>query len=118
MRFLANKLAEHEMAVAHYYMKRGAYLAAVNRCQYVLEHYPTSPETKNALKVMAEAYENWVWKMRKSKPCGCLLKIFPMIKKNPRTNNAIHGGVIFKNEVIGHGIPPILTKAPLGEADA
>lgn len=84
MRFLANKLAEHEMAVAHYYMKRGAYLAAVNRCQYVLEHYPTSPETKNALKVMAEAYEKLGMENEKKQTLRVLAENFPNDQKEPK----------------------------------
>ena len=33
MRYLVNALASHEVHVARYYMKRGAYLAAANRAQ-------------------------------------------------------------------------------------
>ncbi|MEK7705121.1 MAG: outer membrane protein assembly factor BamD [Myxococcota bacterium] len=53
---LQNKLAAHEMAVADYYMKREAYLAAANRGQYLIEHYPQAPARIRALQVMIEAY--------------------------------------------------------------
>jgi outer membrane protein assembly factor BamD len=77
MRFLANKLAEHEMAVAYYYMKRGAYLAAINRCQYVLEQYPTSPEIKNALTVMTDAYGRLGMDEEKKQTMKVLAENFP-----------------------------------------
>ena len=39
MVFLRNRLADHENHVAEYYMKRGAYIAALNRAKYVMETY-------------------------------------------------------------------------------
>ncbi len=58
MTYLVNALAGHEMHVARYYMKRGAYLAAVNRCKFVLENYPESTSNEEALVVMISAYES------------------------------------------------------------
>src|SRR5438105_14092179 len=40
MRYLVNSLAANEVHVARYYIKRGAYVAAANRAQYAIEHYP------------------------------------------------------------------------------
>jgi outer membrane protein assembly factor BamD len=57
MTYLVNKLAEHELHVARYYMKRQAYLAAVNRCKYVLTEYPDSPSQEEALVIMVSAYD-------------------------------------------------------------
>lgn len=54
---LKNYLARHEMFVADYYMKRGAYVAAANRAKYVIETYPRTGSVPRALAVMAEAYE-------------------------------------------------------------
>ena len=56
MIFLVNTLAEHEMNVARFYMKRKAYLAAINRCEYVLTNYPHSPSIEEALVIMVSAY--------------------------------------------------------------
>ena len=58
MTYLVNALAGHEMHVARYYMKRGAYLAAVNRCKFVFENYPESTSNEEALVVMISAYES------------------------------------------------------------
>ncbi|AOV17879.1 hypothetical protein BJI67_13165 [Acidihalobacter aeolianus] len=56
MIFLRNELAQHELYVAHFYMRRGAYVAAINRCKVVLQEYPGAADTPRALSMMIEAY--------------------------------------------------------------
>ncbi|MDJ0928966.1 MAG: outer membrane protein assembly factor BamD [Gammaproteobacteria bacterium] len=58
MIFLRNRLADHEIYVARYYMRRGAYAAALNRAQYVMNTFDGAPAVADALDVMVEAYEN------------------------------------------------------------
>lgn len=57
MTYLANSLASNELHVARYYMKRKAYVAAVNRCKYVLENFPDSPSIEEALVISISAYD-------------------------------------------------------------
>jgi outer membrane protein assembly factor BamD len=57
MVYLRNLLAEHEVHVADYYMRRGAFIAATNRARYVVENYPRTPSVPDALVVMAKAYK-------------------------------------------------------------
>ncbi|HEY6721574.1 MAG TPA: outer membrane protein assembly factor BamD, partial [Burkholderiales bacterium] len=57
MKYLINALASHEVHVARYYMKRGAYVAAANRAQYALKNYPQAPAQDEALLIMIQAYE-------------------------------------------------------------
>jgi len=57
MNHLRNKVAMGEIYVARYYMKRGAYVAAVNRAQFVIEEYPQTPATEEALSIMMESYD-------------------------------------------------------------
>ncbi len=57
MVYLRNNLAQYEVNVAKYYVKRGAYVAAANRCGYVIENYPRTPAVKEALEVMFDAYD-------------------------------------------------------------
>ena len=57
MTYLVNTLANHELHVARYYMKRTAYVAALNRAKYVLETYPDSPAIEEALVIMISAYD-------------------------------------------------------------
>lgn len=54
--YLRNLIARQEVHVARYYMKRGAYLAAANRCKEVVEKYPRTPAVEEALELMVEAY--------------------------------------------------------------
>jgi outer membrane protein assembly factor BamD len=57
MIFLRNRLATYENHVARYYQERGAYVAAINRGKYALEHYPGAPELETTLALLIEAYE-------------------------------------------------------------
>lgn len=57
MVFLRNRLAEYENHVARYYIRRGAYVAAVNRAEYAIEHYPGAPQLEESLRIMIEAYD-------------------------------------------------------------
>lgn len=55
--FLKNKMAEHEIHVAEYYIKREAWLAAAKRAQYTIEHYQEAPASRRALEILVLAYE-------------------------------------------------------------
>ena len=57
MVYLRNRLARFENYVADYYITRGAYVAAVNRAKYALEHYPGAPELEKTMQIMITAYE-------------------------------------------------------------
>ena len=57
MRYLVNALASHEVHVARYYMKRGAYLAAANRAQYAIAHYAQAPALEEAVFMLVLAYD-------------------------------------------------------------
>ncbi|MFB0935818.1 MAG: outer membrane protein assembly factor BamD [Propionivibrio sp.] len=57
MTYLVNALAQLEVHVARYYMKRGAYVAAINRAQYAVKAYPDVPATEEALFIMVKAYD-------------------------------------------------------------
>jgi outer membrane protein assembly factor BamD len=56
MRYLVNSLASHEVHVAQWYMRRGAYVAAANRAQYAIKEYPGAPATEEAMYIMVMAY--------------------------------------------------------------
>jgi outer membrane protein assembly factor BamD len=57
MNYLVNSLAAAEVNVAEYYLRRGAYVAAVNRAQYALTNYPRTPAIERALTVLVKAYD-------------------------------------------------------------
>ena len=56
MLFLKNLLGQHELEIADYYLRREAYLAAVNRAKNVLQRYEQTPSTPYALALMSRAY--------------------------------------------------------------
>lgn len=56
MIFLRNRLAAYEIHVAEYYLKRGAYVGAINRAKYAIENYDGAPQIRRALEIMAESY--------------------------------------------------------------
>jgi outer membrane protein assembly factor BamD len=57
MRYLVNSLAQYEVHVARYYMKRGAYVAAANRAQFAVKNYPQAPAVEEAVFIMVKAYD-------------------------------------------------------------
>ena len=57
MIWLRNGLAQFEMNIAFYYYDRQAYVAALNRAKYVLDHYQQAPQTGDALALMAQCYK-------------------------------------------------------------
>ena len=57
MIYLRNLLAEGELGIANFYMKRKAYIAAIGRAKYVIEHMPNTPQTPYALSLLVRAYK-------------------------------------------------------------
>jgi outer membrane protein assembly factor BamD len=57
MIYLRNRLAAHEVYVADFYVRRNAYVAALNRARHVVEAYQETPSVVPALEVMATAYD-------------------------------------------------------------
>ena len=57
MKKLSGYLAKHDLYVAEYYMRRGAYVAVVNRCKSVLENHQNRDAIENALGMMMVAYD-------------------------------------------------------------
>ena len=56
MVYLRNILARSEINIANYNMRRTAFLGAVRRARYVVEHYPESPAVPDALALMVQGY--------------------------------------------------------------
>ena len=57
MDYIVNALAESEVHVARYYLRRGAWVAAANRAQQAMTGYPQTPVTEEALFIMSQAYD-------------------------------------------------------------
>jgi outer membrane protein assembly factor BamD len=56
MIFLRNRLADFELYVAKYYMRRGAYVGALNRAKFCIENYDGAPAVQGSMQVLVQAY--------------------------------------------------------------
>ena len=54
---IKNRLADYENHVADYYLRRGAYVAALNRAKGALEQFNGATGNARSLEIMAESYE-------------------------------------------------------------
>ncbi|OKY25746.1 MULTISPECIES: outer membrane protein assembly factor BamD [Thalassotalea] len=54
---IKSRLAQYELAVAKFYLKREAYASAANRGRYIIEYYSPSNEVEQALEIMVECYD-------------------------------------------------------------
>lgn len=94
MRYLKNVTAEHEIYVAEYYMRRGAFLAAANRGQYVIKNYAKTPAVPLALGVMIRSYEALDMPALATDARRVLESNFPdEINKNPRLAFILKGNI-------------------------
>ena len=57
MVYLRNTLASYELHVSNYYFNRKAYIAVINRCNYLIEKYPGAPANIDALFFLRKSYE-------------------------------------------------------------
>ena len=57
MIYLRNLIAKQEIYIAEYYIERKAYVAAVNRANYIIKHMSRTPEVVKALEISIVAYK-------------------------------------------------------------
>jgi outer membrane protein assembly factor BamD len=58
MLYIKNRLADYENHVADYYLRRGAYVAALNRAKGALEQFNGAEGNAQSLRIMAAAYDS------------------------------------------------------------
>lgn len=54
---LKNRLANYELAAADFYLRREAWIAAINRSQNIQRTYPDTEAARQSLDIMLQAYE-------------------------------------------------------------
>lgn len=57
MKYLVNALAQYDLHVAKYYLRRNAFVAAANRAQSAIKEYPDAPAIEEALVVLIKSYD-------------------------------------------------------------
>ena len=56
MIFLRERLADFDWIVADWYVRRGAWISALQRADNIVRHYPQTPRVEDALQIMITAY--------------------------------------------------------------
>lgn len=56
MIYLRNLMAQYELNIGQFYYDRGAYVAAANRGNFIVQHYQQAPQIVPALGLMVNAY--------------------------------------------------------------
>jgi outer membrane protein assembly factor BamD len=54
---LKNRLANYDLATADFYLRREAWIAAINRCQELQKTFPDTIAAKKSLEIQLEAYK-------------------------------------------------------------
>ena len=57
MVYLRNRIADHELTVVEYYVRRGALVAAAKRAEQVVSQYPGAPASVRALELLVDSYD-------------------------------------------------------------
>ncbi|GAA0713984.1 outer membrane protein assembly factor BamD [Dokdonella soli] len=57
MIYLRNMMAQADLNIALFYLKRNAYVAASNRAKSIIEAYPQTPQAGDALAIMVASYK-------------------------------------------------------------
>lgn len=66
MVFLRDRLANYDVHIAEYYMRRGAYVGAAQRANDCVEQFDGAPAVRHALQIMMQAYEKLGLKEREA----------------------------------------------------
>ena len=57
MVILKDSIAQHELMIAEFYIRKGAWIAAAERARTIVDHYPGVTATADALVILVEAYD-------------------------------------------------------------
>lgn len=74
---IKDRLARYEIAVARFYMRRKAWIAAANRGRYIIEYYGDTSQTQQALEIMVQSYDNMGLEQLKKNSINTLKLNFP-----------------------------------------
>ena len=87
MKYIGQELAESEMNAARFNIQRKAWLAAAERAQWVIEHYPQTPQTPEALATLAYSYQKLGDKATSQQYVDILKLNYPnLVKSNGEVN--------------------------------
>jgi len=87
MIYIKNRLARYEISIAEWYIKREAYVAAINRSKTVLNNYSDTESVKDALEIMIQAYDELELEEPKANALAVLKLNYPnsiVVRRNER----------------------------------
>lgn len=99
MLYLKNLLGQHELEIADYYLRRGAYLAAVNRAKNILQRYEQTPSTPYALALMSRAYRELGQTQLEQDTLRVLKLNFPTQTSDPEIQRYLQGDIKSKKNL-------------------
>jgi len=109
--YVRNQLAEYEVNVSRYYIRKGAYLAAANRARQVVEGYPSTPAVIDALIVIHLAFEALGLPQESQDALYVLSENYPEYVAGERGNQRLAAGVLYEE---GETLTSILTLGFMG----
>jgi len=77
MIYIKDRVARYEISIAEWYIKREAYIAAINRSKIVLNNYPDTNSVSAALEIMIQAYDELGLEQPKQNALAVLKLNFP-----------------------------------------
>lgn len=93
MIFLRDRLAQYEIGVAHYYMKRHAFIAAAERGERVMLGYQGTSAVADALAIQVEAYQLLGQELESSQALALLKLNYPKHRQLDEEGNFIESGL-------------------------
>ena len=87
--FLRNNMAKHEVYVASYYLKIGAYVASSERAKFMLESYPGTPAAEEALIILISSYNKLKMYRLAQETADVLLANYPNYKYSINQDKSI-----------------------------
>ena len=110
---MRNQLAEYEVNVSRYYIRKGAYLAAANRSRQVVEGYPSTPAVIDALIVMHLSFEALGLPQESQDALFVLSENYPQYVVGERGDQRLAPGVLYEE---GETLTSFLPLGFLGSA--
>jgi outer membrane protein assembly factor BamD len=91
MIFVRNQMAEAELHRAKFYARKKAYLSCLNRTRWIIENYPGTPQTQDALALQVWAYNKLGIKDLSEQELALLKTNYPGYKGIDKLNAEISG---------------------------
>lgn len=93
MLYIRNLLGEHTLEVGNFYLRKGAYIAAIDRAKQVLEEYEQTPSAPYALALLSRAYREIGENKLASDALRVLEQNFPEKMNDPEIQEYLNGSL-------------------------